>query len=120
MSFLKRQGYPLEGTNVSYYSAIFSAFVNCNMDPVGDFVHICEKDLEMIDNAPSLRLRFEKGINQLYHDDEESDSERDDDADEEVLSASQGGGRALGAPQNSYEKASVASIKQQALLRANQ
>ena len=63
MAFLKRQGYPLEGTNVSYYSAIFSAFVNCNMDPIGDFVHICEKDLEIIDSAPSLRLRFEKGVN---------------------------------------------------------
>ena len=63
MAFLKRQGYPLEATNVSYYSAIFSAFVNCNMDPVGDFVHICEKDLEIIDSTPSLRLRFEKGVN---------------------------------------------------------
>jgi len=45
---------------VSYYSAIFSAFVNCNVDPVGDFVHICEKDLEMIDGKASLRLRFEQ------------------------------------------------------------
>ena len=62
IGFLKRQGYPLEGTNVSYYSAIFSAFVNCNSDPVGDFVHIVEKDLEIIDNMPSLRLRFETGI----------------------------------------------------------
>ena len=87
MTFLKRQGYPLDGTNVSYYSAIFSAFVNCNMDPVGDFVHICEKDLESIDNTPSLRLRFERGVNTLYREEEDSYSEKDA-ADEDVNSGS--------------------------------
>ena len=40
LRFLSRQGFPVEGANVSYYSSIFSAFVNCNADPVGDFVHI--------------------------------------------------------------------------------
>jgi len=47
--FLKRQGYAIDGTNVSYYSSIFSAFVNCYQDPIGDYVHIQEKDLEMIE-----------------------------------------------------------------------
>ena len=47
---------------MSYYSAIFSAFVDCNSDPVGDFVHIDEKEIEMIANIPSLRLRFERGM----------------------------------------------------------
>ena len=76
---MKRQGYPIESTNVSYYSAIFSAFVNCNMDPVGDFVHICEKDLELIDSTPSLRLRFEKGMHPVYRDFEEDSSDKEDD-----------------------------------------
>ena len=77
--FLKRQGYPLEGTNVSYYSSIFSAFVNCDMDPVGDFVHICEKDLEIIDNTPSLRLRFDKGTQTVCRFDEDSSEKEDED-----------------------------------------
>ena len=46
--YLKRQGFAIDGTNISYYSSIFSAFVNCYQDPVGDFVHIFEKDLEII------------------------------------------------------------------------
>ena len=79
MGFLKKQGYPLDGTNVSYYSAIFSAFVNCNVDPVGDFVHICERDLELIDNTPSLRLRFEKTVQAVYRDGEEDSSEKDEE-----------------------------------------
>ena len=61
ISFLKQQGYPLENTFVSYYSAIFSAYVNCNLDPVSDSVQITDGDLEMIENAESLRLKFQKG-----------------------------------------------------------
>ena len=73
--FLKRQGYPLEGTNVSYYSSIFSAFVNCDIDPVGDFVHIREQDLELIDNTQSLRLRFDKADQPNFKSLNDSDSE---------------------------------------------
>lgn len=77
--FLKRQGYPIDGTNVSYYSSIFSAFVNCDVDPVGDFVHISEKDLEVIDGTLSLRLRFDKGVSQSFKANEEDSSDHDDD-----------------------------------------
>ncbi len=77
--FLKRQGYPLEGTNVSFYSSIFSAFVNCDMDPVGDFVHISEKHLEIIDNTPSLRLRFDKGSQAVCRYEEDSSEKEDED-----------------------------------------
>lgn len=58
IAFLKRQGYPIDGTNVSYYSSILSAFVNCNRDPVSDSVYIAGKDLELINGILSLRLRF--------------------------------------------------------------
>ena len=71
LTFLRRQGFPVEGTCVSYYSSIFSAFVNCNTDPVGDFVHIQAKDLEVIANYPSLRLRFEKLQGPMYPDSDE-------------------------------------------------
>ena len=60
IAFLRRQGFPVEGTSVSYYSSIFSAFVNCSSDPNGEFVHIQTTDLEKIGNCPSLRIRFEK------------------------------------------------------------
>ena len=65
---MKRQGFPIEGSTVSYYSSIFSAFVNCSTDPVGDFVHISEKDLEIIGEQPSLRIRFEKSQSKMYPD----------------------------------------------------
>ena len=77
--FLKRQGYPLKGTNVSYYSAVFSAFVNCNIDPIGDFVHIYEKDLETIDQKTSLRLRFDPCISEINL----AGSENSSDVDEQ-------------------------------------
>lgn len=77
--FLKRLGYPIDGTNVSYYSSIFSAFVNCDVDPVGEFVHISEKDLEVIDNTLSLRLRFEKSMHQSYRSPVEDSSEHEEE-----------------------------------------
>ena len=49
------------------------------MDPVGDFVHIYEKDLELIDNTPSLRLRFEKGAQQMLREVDEDSSEKEEE-----------------------------------------
>ena len=75
MNFLKKQGYPLENTFVSYYSSIFSAFIQCNLDPVSDSVQITAADLETIDNVDSLKLRFQKGINKQYRDNSEDINE---------------------------------------------
>lgn len=95
--FLKRQGYPIDGTNVSYYSSIFSAFVNCDMDPVGDFVHISEKDLEIIDNTMSLRLRFDKSVQQTVKSNEEDSSDHEDDENVSIqVSNNDGGATAKG------------------------
>ncbi len=58
----------MENTFVSYYSAIFSSYVNCNLDPVSDSVQICDEDLEVIENAESLRIKFLKGISKQYRD----------------------------------------------------
>lgn len=56
---LKKEGYPIEeGTLISFYSNLFSAFVNCNSDPLSDYIQLSEEDLEVIDNAYSLRIKF--------------------------------------------------------------
>jgi hypothetical protein len=60
--FLKKQGYPLEATLVSYYSAVFSAFINCNSDPISKKVWLTEDDLELFDDVLSLRLKFIRSI----------------------------------------------------------
>jgi hypothetical protein len=56
--YLKKQGYPLENTFVSFYSAVFSAFINCNIDPVSKKLWLTEDDLELFDGILSLRLKF--------------------------------------------------------------
>lgn len=58
IKYLKRQGYAIENTLVSYYSSIFSAYINCNLDPVSKNVLLAEDDLELIDNTLSLRLKI--------------------------------------------------------------
>lgn len=62
--FLKKQGYPLENTLVSYYSAVFSAFINCNADPIPKKVWLTEDDLELFDDVLSLRLKFIRSTSQ--------------------------------------------------------
>jgi hypothetical protein len=56
--FLKKQGYALENTFISFYSSIFSAYVNCNLDPVSKTIWLTDEDLEIIDGQLSLRLKF--------------------------------------------------------------
>jgi hypothetical protein len=58
--FLKRQGFQLENTFISYLSFVFSAYVNCNMDPVSKSIWLTDDDLETIDNQLSLRLKFQR------------------------------------------------------------
>jgi len=60
--FLKKQGYAIENTFISFYSAIFSAYVNCNLDPVSKTIWLSDEDLEIIDGQLSLRLKFIKGL----------------------------------------------------------
>ena len=50
IKFLKRQGYAIESTFVSYYSSVFSAYINCNLDPISETIWLSEDDLEVIDN----------------------------------------------------------------------
>jgi len=41
---------------------VLSAFVKCQKDPIGDYVHVSEMDLEIINDFPSLRIRFENHL----------------------------------------------------------
>lgn len=71
--FLKKQGYPLENTYISYYSSVFSAFVNCNLDPVSKTIWLMDDDLEKIDSSQSLRLKFQKGLCRQFTENEDGD-----------------------------------------------
>lgn len=66
--FLKKQGYAIENTFISFYSAIFSAYVNCNLDPVSKTIWLTDEDLENIDGQLSLRLKFVKGVSKQFTD----------------------------------------------------
>lgn len=73
---LKRQGYSLENVYVSYYSQIFSAFVNCNLDPIPNTIWLSEDDLQDMNGVKSLRLKFTRGIQRQFKDeDQESNTE---------------------------------------------
>ena len=47
--FLKKQGFALENNFISFYSSIFSAYVNCNLDPISKTIWLTDEDLELID-----------------------------------------------------------------------
>jgi hypothetical protein len=56
--FLKKQGYSLENSFVSYFSQVFSSYVNCNLDPISKTIWLSEDDLEVVDEKLALRLKF--------------------------------------------------------------
>ena len=65
---------------MSYYSTVFSAYINCNLEPISKKVWLTEDDLEMFDDVLSLRLKFQKAINrkQATEGADQSDEEEDD------------------------------------------
>lgn len=46
VNYIKKQGYPVENSFVSYYSADFQVQVNCGLDPISPAITICPTDLE--------------------------------------------------------------------------
>ena len=52
---------------------MFSAYINCNLDPISKTIWLIEDDLEVIDGTLSLRLQFKKGITHQHQDTEEFD-----------------------------------------------
>lgn len=44
--YLKKCGYPLENCFVSFFSPIFSAYINCGLDPLPTSIKITNEDLQ--------------------------------------------------------------------------
>ena len=43
--YLKKRGYPLENCFISFFSPVFSAFINCGLDPLPSSIKITKDDL---------------------------------------------------------------------------
>lgn len=46
--YLKKCGYPLENCFVSFHSPVFSAYINCGLDPLPSSIKITKEDLTQI------------------------------------------------------------------------
>ena len=93
IQYLKDQGYRISNTQVSYYSVLFSSFVNCNLDPVSKNIWLSDEDLQNIDNQLSLRLRFQKGVQWKFTQAKSAAAEVDSDG---MASDENGGGENQG------------------------
>lgn len=89
--FLKKQGYALENTYISYYSSVFSAYVNCNLDPVSKTIWLTQEDLELIDGKHALRLKFQKGLCRQFTENEDEGVQEVEISDSECKSIDVGG-----------------------------
>jgi hypothetical protein len=45
IGYLKKCGYPLENCFISFFSPVFSAFINCGLDPLPTSIKITNEDL---------------------------------------------------------------------------
>jgi len=70
ITHLKRCGYPLENSFVSYFSPTFQSFINCGLDPVPQSIKLFrEEDLDPEDSDFHMRkltLRFRTGVRSEY------------------------------------------------------
>lgn len=74
--YLKRCGYPLENCFVSFFSPIFSAYINCGLDPLPSSIKITKEDLTQVKTQDmeifKLLLKFQWGIRSEYKTEEET------------------------------------------------
>ena len=71
VDFLKKQGYPIENSFVSYYSADFQVQINCGPEPISKVVALSMTDLEQNHLGEyQLKLIFSKGIKGDFYDTE--------------------------------------------------
>ena len=66
VSHLKKIGYPLENCFVSFYSPIFTTFINCGLDPLPQSIKITKDDIYKVDQKQVLKLKFQWGIRSDY------------------------------------------------------
>lgn len=48
--YLKKCGYPIENCFVSFFSPIFSAYINCGLDPLPASIKLSKDDLILLKN----------------------------------------------------------------------
>lgn len=88
--YLKKCGYPLENCFVAYQSPVFSAFINCGLDPLPNSIKITKEDLIYVKNENEdkfkLEFKFQWGIRSEYKNEEEGP--QIENAKEEVLTQS--------------------------------
>ena len=51
IGYLKKCGYPLENCFISFFSPIFSAYINCGLDPLPTSIKITSEDLTLIQDV---------------------------------------------------------------------
>ena len=79
---IKKQGFPIENTFVSYYSADFQALINCGPEPISKAITISLSDLEVNNDTKefSIQLIFARGVKaELYDQNENSKIENNTD-----------------------------------------
>lgn len=70
--YLKKCGYPLENCFVSFQSPVFSAYINCGLDPLPQSIKLTKEDLVVVNNGAGrpeqyrLQLKFIWGIRSEY------------------------------------------------------
>lgn len=64
INYIKKQGYPIENSFVSYYSADFQALINCGPEPISKAITISLSDLEFNNDTKefSIQLIFARGV----------------------------------------------------------
>jgi len=83
IGFLKKCGFPLENCFISFFSPIFSAYINCGLDPLPASIKISKDDLiaTRVNNSGEeryrLQLKFQWGIR--------SDTTKDGEEEEETV-----------------------------------
>jgi hypothetical protein len=71
--FLKKCGYPLENCFVSFQSPVFSAYINCGLDPLPQSIKLTKEDFAQVNKGEQyrLQLKFIWGIRSEYKGDDE-------------------------------------------------
>jgi hypothetical protein len=67
--FLKKCGYPLENCFVSFQSPVFSAYINCGLDPLPQSIKLTKEDFAVTAKGEAnyrLQLKFIWGIRSEY------------------------------------------------------
>jgi hypothetical protein len=67
---IRKQGFAIENSFVSYYSNSFQTTINCGLDPVSRQIYITPSDLQTINGFRYLRLVFSLGIKGEFYDED--------------------------------------------------